>query len=63
MSVMESITQTIARFKPDKDRDPLLDRDGFLGKPLPRVDATVKVTGEARFTAERHQYRTGGRRG
>ncbi|HWC97972.1 MAG TPA: xanthine dehydrogenase family protein molybdopterin-binding subunit, partial [Candidatus Sulfopaludibacter sp.] len=29
-----------------------LDRDGFLGKPLYRVDGEVKVRGQARFTAE-----------
>lgn len=39
-------------FVPDKKHDPLLDRDGFLGKPLRRVDAEVKVKGQARFTAE-----------
>ena len=37
---------------PDKKRDPLLDRDGFLGKPLYRVDGDAKVRGQARFTAE-----------
>jgi xanthine dehydrogenase YagR molybdenum-binding subunit len=52
MSVMKSLIQTAAQFMPDKDRDPLLDRDGFLGKPLHRVDGQSKVKGEARFTAE-----------
>lgn len=52
MSAIESVTEIIARFMPDKKHDPLLDRDGFLGKPLYRVDGEVKVRGEARFTAE-----------
>lgn len=52
MSVMKSVFETIAQFMPDKKHDPLLDRDGFLGKPFKRVDAEVKVKGQARFTAE-----------
>ncbi|HXJ44145.1 MAG TPA: xanthine dehydrogenase family protein molybdopterin-binding subunit [Bryobacteraceae bacterium] len=52
MSVMTSIFETAARFVPDKERDPLLDHDGFLGQSRSRVDAEVKVKGEARFTAE-----------
>jgi xanthine dehydrogenase YagR molybdenum-binding subunit len=57
MNLMKSVAETIAKFVPDKDHDPLLERDGFLGKPLDRVDALVKVKGEARFTAE---YRIAG---
>src|SRR5437773_4388721 len=52
MSVMQTVMETTARFMPDKKRDPLLDREGFLGKPLHRVDGEVKVRGQARFTAE-----------
>jgi xanthine dehydrogenase YagR molybdenum-binding subunit len=52
MSVMKSLMETAAQFMPDKERDPLLDRDGFLGMPLDRVDGESKVKGEARFTAE-----------
>ncbi len=52
MSVMSTVLETMARFMPDKERDPLLNRDGFLGKPFSRVDAEVKVKGEASFTAE-----------
>ncbi len=52
MSVIESIMQTAAQFLPDKKKDPLIDQAGFVGKPVTRVDAEVKVTGEARFTAE-----------
>jgi len=35
MSVMNSIVETVARFMPDQERDPLLNRDGFLGKSVP----------------------------
>src|SRR5665213_1343900 len=52
MSVMKSMVETVAKFMPDKTRDPLIDHTGFLGKPLDRVDGQVKVKGEAPFTAE-----------
>jgi len=52
MSILQGLIETAARFMPDKERDPLLDRDGFLGHPLHRVDGRSKVKGEARFTAE-----------
>ena len=52
MSVMQHILETVAQFVPDKKRDPLIDRDGYLGQSLARVDGEVKVRGEARFTAE-----------
>jgi xanthine dehydrogenase YagR molybdenum-binding subunit len=52
MSVMQNVMETVARFTADKKRDPLLDRDGVLGKPYSRVDGEVKVRGQARFTAE-----------
>jgi xanthine dehydrogenase YagR molybdenum-binding subunit len=52
MSVIETVMETVARFMPDKEHDPLLERDGFLGKPLQRVDGELKVRGQARFTAE-----------
>ena len=54
MSLIESVLGTVARYLPDKKPDPLLQREGFLGKPFPRVDGEVKVKGEARFTAEFH---------
>jgi len=47
-----SVMQKTARFMPDQKHDPLLDREGFLGKPFYRVDGEVKVRGQARFTAE-----------
>ena len=52
MSVMKSVVETVAQIAPDQKRDPLLAREGVLGKGLPRVDAEAKVRGEARFTAE-----------
>ncbi len=52
MSLMQTIVTTVARYWPDKKRDPLIDHAGFVGKPVERVDALAKVTGEARFTAE-----------
>ena len=52
MSIMQNIMETMARYMPDKKHDPLLDRDGFLGKPFYRVDGEVKVRGKAHFTAE-----------
>src|SRR5215467_12217621 len=52
MSLIQNVLETVARYLPDKKPDPLLDHDGFLGKPFHRVDGEVKVRGEARFTAE-----------
>src|SRR5579872_6192842 len=52
MSVMRTVMETVAKFAPDNKPDPLIDHAGFVGQSLPRVDARVKVTGEARFTAE-----------
>src|ERR1700730_8450806 len=52
MSVMQSIMETVAKFVPDKEADPLIDRQGYVGMPRVRVDAEAKVRGEARFTAE-----------
>jgi xanthine dehydrogenase YagR molybdenum-binding subunit len=56
MAVMKSVVETVARFMPDKGRDPLPDHSGFLGESLDRVDAQVKVKGEARFTADFHVH-------
>ncbi len=52
MSLIKSFIETAARFMPDKERDPLLDHERFLGQPCDRVDGQLKVKGEARFTAE-----------
>ena len=52
MSVMRTVMQTVARVKPDAKPDPLLHAQGYIGKPVDRVDGPLKVTGGARFTAE-----------
>ena len=52
MSVIQSVMETIAKALPDKKEDPLIARKGYVGQPYDRVDAQVKVQGEARFTAE-----------
>ena len=52
MSLMKSVVETVAHFLPDPLRDPLVDNDGFVGKPFDRADGEAKVKGEARFTAE-----------
>lgn len=52
MSVTESVIAVVAPFLSDPKRDPLRDGVKYVGQPLARVDAHVKVTGEARFTAE-----------
>ena len=52
MSLMKTVSDTVVQFLPDGKHNSLLDRDGFLGKPLVRVDAEAKVKGKARFTSE-----------
>lgn len=52
MDIMKSLVETFAGFVPDQKHDPLLDRDGYLGKPLNRADGLIKVRGEAKFTAD-----------
>ncbi len=52
MSVMQKIMETVAQFMPDKESDPLIHQHGHIGKPFSRVDAQLKVKGEAHFTAE-----------
>ena len=52
MSLMNRVFETVAKHMPDRERDPLLDRDRFLGQAYHRVDGEAKVTGRARFTAE-----------
>jgi xanthine dehydrogenase YagR molybdenum-binding subunit len=53
MSLLRSVMETVARVMPERKRDPLLGKTGgYVGRPLPRVDGRMKVTGEARFTAD-----------
>src|SRR5262245_1785543 len=49
---MKSVLETVAHFIPDQQRDSSSDGRAYLGQPLERVDAQVKVGGEARFAAE-----------
>jgi len=52
MSVMQNILETVAHFVSDKQKDPLLDQEVYLGQSVVRVDGADKVRGEARFTSE-----------
>jgi xanthine dehydrogenase YagR molybdenum-binding subunit len=52
MSVMQRVMEAAVKILPDAAPDPLIPGRGYVGQPLDRVDAGVKVTGEARFTAE-----------
>ena len=52
MKIMRTVMETAARLLPDREADPLLDARGYIGKGYSRVDGSLKVTGEARFTAE-----------
>lgn len=52
MPLMRKVMETVARFVPDKEPDPLMHEHGCVGKPLSRVDGPLKVRGEARFAAE-----------
>ena len=52
MGVLQKLMETVVRFMPDKEPDPLIRKHGYLGRPFSRVDGQLKVKGEARFTAE-----------
>lgn len=52
MSIVQTIIQTAARFLPEGKPDPLIASEGFVGKPVDRVDGVLKVSGGARFAAE-----------
>jgi xanthine dehydrogenase YagR molybdenum-binding subunit len=52
MPLMRKIMETVARFVPDKEPDPLIHKHGYIGREVNRVDGPVKVKGEATFTAE-----------
>ena len=49
---MQSIVETVAKFMPDKDVDPLIAQAGNMGLSIARVDGRAKVKGQATFTAE-----------
>lgn len=52
MSLINIVMETVARYRPDNQPDPLIDKHGSIGKPLARVDGHLKVKGEAHFTSE-----------
>ncbi len=52
MSILHTLVETAAKYMPAVKRDPLVDSQGCVGKPLDRVDGRLKVTGGARFAAE-----------
>ena len=52
MSIVSKVTEAVVRIMPDRDRDSLSEAHQIIGKPIDRVDGSVKVTGEARFSAE-----------
>lgn len=52
MSIMQKIMETVVQYMPDKEPDPLRHKHGYVGRAFSRVDGQLKVTGEARFTAE-----------
>ena len=52
MSIMRKVLETVARFVPDGEPDPLIHGHGHVGKPISRIDGSVKVRGEATFTAD-----------
>lgn len=52
MPVMQKLMETVVRYLPAKEADPLIHKHGYIGRPLSRVDGPLKVTGGATFTAE-----------
>jgi xanthine dehydrogenase YagR molybdenum-binding subunit len=52
MSILQKLMQTAAQVMPDRDRDELIDRHRYLGKPIDRLDGRDKVTGAAPFSAD-----------
>ena len=52
MPNMRKIMETVARFIPDGEPDPLIGKHSHVGRPVDRIDGRLKVTGKAPFTAE-----------
>jgi xanthine dehydrogenase YagR molybdenum-binding subunit len=52
MSLVETAVEFVARYLPDAEPDPLRHAQGYIGRPLNRVDGPLKVSGAARFSAE-----------
>ena len=54
MSIISKIMETAVQFAPDKKPDKLIQQSKYVGQPISRVDGQLKVTGEAKFSAEYH---------
>ena len=52
MPNMRKIMETVARFIPDGEPDPLIGKHSHVSRPVDRIDGRLKVTGKAPFTAE-----------
>lgn len=52
MSMLQPLMEFTAKYLPDADPDPLIGSGNYVGMPMYRVDGRMKVTGEAKFTAE-----------
>ncbi|MDB6088686.1 MAG: dehydrogenase [Gammaproteobacteria bacterium] len=52
MSVLQKVTEALAKVMPDKGPDPLIETWHIVGQPLSRLDGPLKVSGAARFAAE-----------
>jgi xanthine dehydrogenase YagR molybdenum-binding subunit len=52
MSVLQKVTEALAKVMPHKGPDPLLEIRGVIGQPLSRLDGPLKVSGTAGFAAE-----------
>ena len=52
MSLLGKATEIVARLSPDRKPDELRESRRVIGRALDRLDAGVKVTGQARFAAE-----------
>jgi len=52
MKIVQTVMETVARFAPDREADPLLHAGSYIGQRISRVDGNLKVSGGARFSAE-----------
>ena len=52
VTVQQLTAKAAELLSPDAPPDPLLSASRFIGKPVPRVDGPLKVTGRATYTAD-----------
>ncbi len=52
MSFLQKIMEMVVQATPDKKPDKLIQQKEYIGQPIDRVDGQLKITGEAKFTAE-----------